>query len=140
MCYIFFTRGKRKATAASKIKALMAILGQSKENRCFPRIDFHSQIRYQLRGKPDFDNVLSNDISCGGLRFTSEKFIPTSTMVMLEINVLNRVLRPIGKVALSNPLAHSDRNQTGVKFMEFNTIERNYLRDFVNMQLGEELT
>ncbi|MBU0547842.1 MAG: PilZ domain-containing protein [Candidatus Omnitrophica bacterium] len=115
----------------------MVILGRSKENRCFPRVGFHSQIRYQLRGKPDFDNVLSNDISCGGVRFTSERFIPTSTLVMLEINVLNRVLRPIGKIAWSAPVAHSDRNQTGVEFMEFNAPERNYLRDFVNMQLGE---
>jgi len=113
----------------------MAILTNSKENRIFPRVDFHSQLRYQLRGKPEFDNVLCNDISCGGVRFTSERFIPTSTLVMLEINVLNRVLRPIGKVAWSTPVAHSDRKQTGVEFMEFNTLERNYLKDFVNMQL-----
>lgn len=114
----------------------MASLVNTKENRCFPRIDFHSQVRYQLRGKSDFDNVLSNDISCGGLRFTSDKFIPTSTLVMLEVNVLNRVLRPIGKIAWSTPVAHSDRNQTGVEFMEFNALERDYLRDFVNMQAG----
>jgi len=113
----------------------MAILERSKENRIFPRVGFHSQIRYQVRGKPDFDNVLGNDISCGGLRFTSEKFIPTSTLVMLEINVLNRILRPVGKVAWSTPLAHSDRKQTGVEFMEFDRLERNYLKDFVEMQL-----
>jgi hypothetical protein len=113
----------------------MAILERSRENRIFPRVGFHSQIRYQVRGKPDFDNVLGNDISCGGLRFTSEKFIPTSTLVMLEINVLNRVLRPVGKVAWSTPLAHSDRKQTGVEFMEFDRLERNYLKDFVEMQL-----
>lgn len=136
MCYIFFQEVCKIATVSSKQNAQMAILGKSKENRCFPRVDFHSQIRYQLRGRPDFDNVLGNDISCGGLRFTSDKFIPTSTFVMLEVNVLNRVLRPIGKVAWSTPVAHSDRNQTGVEFMEFNTLEKNYLRDFVNMQLG----
>lgn len=115
----------------------MAILLNTKENRCFPRVDFHSEARYQLRGKPDFGYVVSNDISCGGLRFTSNKFIPTSTLMMLEINVLNRVLRPVGKVSWSTPLAHSDRNQMGVEFMEFNTLERNFLRDFVNMQLGQ---
>ena len=114
----------------------MAILGQSKENRCFPRVNFNSQIRYQITGKPVYDNVLSNDISCGGVRFTCEKFIPTSTLVNLEINVLNRVLRPIGKVAWSTSLAHSDRNRMGVQFMEFNELEKNYLRDFVNMRLG----
>ena len=77
----------------------MVILAKKEEKRFSPRIDFHSQVRYQLRGKPDFDNALTSDISCGGLRFTSNRFIPTSTAVMFEINVLNRVLRPIGKVA-----------------------------------------
>ena len=140
MCYIFLQEVRDIATAASKKKALMAILARSKENRSFPRIDFHSQLRYQLRGKSDFDNVVSNDISCGGLRFTSDRFIPTSTLVMLEVNVLNRVLRPMGKVAWSTALAHSDRNQTGVEFTEFDTLEKNYLKDFVSMRLGEDLT
>ncbi|MCK9430303.1 MAG: PilZ domain-containing protein [Candidatus Omnitrophica bacterium] len=113
----------------------MAILAKAKENRIFPRVGFYSQIRYQVRGKQDFDNVLGNDISCGGLKFTSEKFIPVSTLLMLEINVLNRVLRPFGKVAWSMPLAHSDRNQTGVEFVDFDKLEKNYLKDFVNLQL-----
>ncbi|MFA5093560.1 MAG: PilZ domain-containing protein [Candidatus Omnitrophota bacterium] len=109
---------------------------KQKENRLTARLDFNAQIRYQLRGNPDFDNAISNDISCGGLRFTSSKFIPTESAVMLEINVLNRILRPIGKVAWSRPVAHSDRNQTGIKFVEFAIPEQNYLKDFINLQLG----
>lgn len=115
---------------------LMAMLLNQKENRIFSRLVFNSQVRYQLRGKPNFDNAISNDISCGGLRFTSNRFIPTATAVMLEINVLNRVLRPIGKVAWSRPVSHSQRNQTGVEFIEFNVLEKNYLKDFINMQQG----
>lgn len=114
----------------------MVVSTKREERRFFPRVDFHSQIHYQLRGKPDFENALSNDISCGGLRFTSERFIPNSTAVMLEINVLNRVLRPIGRVVWSTPLPHSNRNQLGIEFVEFNIVEKNYLKDFVNMQLS----
>ncbi|MFA6357254.1 MAG: PilZ domain-containing protein [Candidatus Omnitrophota bacterium] len=106
-----------------------------KENRCFPRVDFHSKISYQIRGKPDFNSVLSQDISCGGLRFNNDSFIPTSTPVMLEINILDRILRPVGKVAWSTPLAHSSRSQVGIEFVEFNVIEKNYLKEFVNLQL-----
>ncbi len=116
-------------------KAAMAIFTKSRENRIFPRVDFRSQIRYQIRGKPDFDNVLGNDISCGGLKFTSDKFIPVSTLLMLEINVLNRLIRPLGKVAWSTPVAHSGRQQTGVEFLEFDRLERNYLNDFVSMHV-----
>jgi len=114
----------------------MVLLQKQKENRETPRLNFRSGIRYQLRGKQDFDNGISQDISCGGLRLTNEQFIPTSTLVMLEINVLNRVLRPVGKVAWSMSLARSDRNQTGIEFVEFNGIERNYLKEYINMQIG----
>jgi Tfp pilus assembly protein PilZ len=114
----------------------MPNLARKEEMRFSPRVDFHTQLRYQLRGKPEFANAVSSDISCGGLKFTTDKFIPTSVPVMLEINVLNRVLRPIGKVAWSTPLAHSDRNQMGIEFVEFDMLEKNYLKDFVNMQLS----
>ena len=114
----------------------MAGLIKQKENRGNFRLDLRLRVRYQFRGKPAFDSGISKDISCGGLRFTADKFIPTATPVMFEINVLNRVLRPIGKVAWSMPLAHSDRNQMGIEFVEFNMLEKNYLKDFVNMQLS----
>ena len=114
----------------------MSISTRKEERRLFPRVGFHSQIRYQLRGKPDFNNALSDDISCGGLKFTGDRFIPTATPVMLEINVLNRVLRPVGRVAWSTVLPHSNRSQLGIEFVEFNMLEKNYLRDFVDMQLS----
>jgi len=113
----------------------MVLLQKQKENRSTPRLNFHSRIRYQFRGKPDFDSGISKDISCGGLRLTNEQFIPTSTLLMLEINVLNRVLRPIGKVAWSMPLAHSNRSQTGIEFVEFIGLEQDYLKDFIDMQI-----
>ncbi len=113
----------------------MAETVNKKENRCFSRIDFRSKIRYQLRGKPDFDSAITSNISYGGLRFNNDRFIPASTPLMLEIKVLNRVLRPIGKVAWSSSLGHSNRNQMGIEFIEFDKLERNYLGDFINMQL-----
>jgi len=111
----------------------MATLPQGKENRNFSRIDFHSKVRFQIRGKPDFDSALTRDISCGGLRFVNEMFLPAQTTIMLEISILNRVLRPIARVAWSNPLAHSNRSQTGVEFIEFDNLEKSYLKDFINL-------
>ena len=119
MCYIF---------------KMMDRVG-SKENRSSPRINFHSKVHYQLRGKPEFDSAVTSNISCGGMRFSNDKFIPTSTAIMLEINVLNRVLRPIGRIAWSQPVSHSNRSHMGVEFIEFDTLERNYLKEFINMQL-----
>lgn len=114
----------------------MAFLQKQKENRCLPRIDFNANIRYQIRGKPGFDNAVTKDISCGGLRFASDKFVSALTPIMLEVNILSRVLRPIARVVWSTPLPHSNRNQTGVEFIEFDMLESKYLKDFINMQLG----
>jgi hypothetical protein len=112
----------------------MMPIEKQNENRCFRRLAYRTKIHYRFRGKPDFDIGISKDISCGGLRLTSEEYIPTSTLLMLEINVLNRVLRPVGRVAWSMPLAHSNRNQTGIEFVEFDNVEKNYLKDFIDMQ------
>jgi hypothetical protein len=117
------------------IFAPMVPMDNQKENRNFPRLPFHSKIRYQFRGKPDFDSGIGKDISSGGLKLTNERFIPPETLLMLEINILNRILHPVGKVAWSMPLAHSHRNQTGIKFVEFDSLEHNYLKEFISMQL-----
>ncbi len=114
----------------------MARNEKQKENRCFPRLPFHSKIRFQFRGKPDFDSGISKDISCGGIKLTNEQFIPPETLLMLEINILNRILHPVGKVAWSMPLAHSHRNQTGIEFIEFDSLEHKYLKEFINLQLS----
>jgi Tfp pilus assembly protein PilZ len=112
------------------------ILTKKPENRVFPRVDLDSPIRFQVRGSPDFGNAVCNDISAGGLRFTSNQFVPTESALMLEIKLLERVLRPIGKVAWSAPVAHSSRNQLGVEFLEFDMLERNYLKEFINMRVA----
>ena len=112
----------------------MKPMEKQKENRCFPRLEFRTKIHFRFRGKPDFDFGVSKDISCGGLKILNEEYIPISTLLMLEINVLNRTLTPVGKVAWSQPLAHSHRNQTGIEFVEFDSAERKYLQDFIGMQ------
>jgi len=104
------------------------------DKRRFPRISLRTPVRCQIRGEHQFDNAISDNISAGGLSFVGNKFIPPSTPVMLEINVLSRILRPVGRIAWSQPLPHSDRNRLGIEFLELDTKESNYLKDFISMQ------
>ncbi|MCX5696086.1 MAG: PilZ domain-containing protein [Candidatus Omnitrophica bacterium] len=100
-----------------------------------PRIDLRAQIRYQVRGLPsEFDNVVSNNISASGVAFNTNKFLAPQTPLMLEIDVLSRVLHPIGRVAWCQPLPHCERNKLGVEFLEIDPLERNYLEDYIKMQ------
>jgi hypothetical protein len=107
------------------------------EKRQFPRILWHAPIHYQIRGRPEFNNVVSDDISSGGLRFVTDNFIPPGTLLMLEINLLSQMLRPLGKTIWSQPIPHSDRYSTGIEFQELGLKEKDYLKDFINMQLGK---
>ncbi len=104
------------------------------EKRRFRRVGLRAAIRYQVRGVPEFDNAVSEDISEGGLAFSGFKFIPPFTPVMLEINLLSKMLHPIGKITWCQALPHSDRNRLGVEFLELDSSEKSYLSNYINMQ------
>jgi len=106
------------------------------EKRHFPRIRFRAAVRYQIRGFAGFNDTLSQDLSLGGISFSNNKFIPPQTTVALEINVLSRILRTIGKVSWSSPVAHSDGYRSGVEFLDLVPEETNYLKDYIAMQSG----
>ena len=107
-----------------------------KDKRRFPRISLRAPLRYQIRGVPEFNHAICDNISSGGISFTGEQFIPTATTLMLEINVLSRILRPVGKIAWSQSLPHSDRKRLGVEFLELNHVDKNYLSDYLDMHLS----
>ncbi|MCK9604375.1 MAG: PilZ domain-containing protein [Candidatus Omnitrophica bacterium] len=109
-----------------------------KENkRRFPRVELHIPLRYQIRGRPDFNNAICEDISVNGVGFTNDRFIPPLSKLTLELNVLSRSLSPIVTVAWSSPLPHSNKYHLGVEFLELNPVEKRYLGDYVDMQRGK---
>lgn len=108
---------------------------RSEEKRRFPRLGLHTPIRYQVRGQPQFDNTISNDISLGGLSFIGNSFIPPQTPVMLEVNILSKILRAVGKISWAQSIPHSYRNRIGVEFLEMPNEEKQYLDEYLNMQL-----
>jgi len=103
------------------------------EKRYCSRIEVRTPLRYQIRGTAEFNNVISNNIGLGGVGFINNKFIAPKTFVTLEVNILSRILNPIGKIAWANPLAHSDRYQLGIEFLEFDSAEKKYLKDYIDM-------
>lgn len=107
------------------------------KERRFPRIKLSSPLRYQIRGTPEFNETVCDNISVGGMSFINHKFIAPKTPVAVEINVLSRILRPIGRIAWSLPLSHSDRYRSGVEFLEVGPRERDYLSDYIDMRLGK---
>lgn len=108
-----------------------------KEKRRFPRIPLRIPLHYQVRGTPKFNNTIINDISLGGLSFTNNEFIAPNTALTFELDILSRVLKPIGRVSWSSPLPHSDRSRLGVEFLELDPRDKNYLSDYIDMQAAK---
>lgn len=105
------------------------------EKRRYPRIKVKLPLKYQVRGSKDYDNLLTEDLSEGGLSFSNNKFIAPLTKVMLELTVLKRVLSPVGKIAWISPIRHSNRYRMGVEFEQIELPEKAYLSDYINLQL-----
>jgi len=113
------------------------MLSKLEDHRRFPRVKVQAALHYQVRGKPDFSNSIADNISLGGLRFSDHSFIAPETILMLEVNVLSRVLNPIARIAWSHPISHADKFQFGVEFIEFEHSQKKYLQDFVAMQMQQ---
>lgn len=107
-----------------------------KEKRQFERITLKAPLRYQIRGTPEFNTALTNDIGIGGIGFINDKFIAPQTRLALEVNVLSRILSSIGRVARSEPVPYSDRYKIGVEFLEINNKAKEFLSDYVDMQMN----
>ncbi len=104
------------------------------EKRRFPRIELKTPLHFQVRGTPDSINTVTDDISEGGLGFINNGFIAPQTSVALEISILSRILHPFGRIAWSQPIAHTDRYRVGIEFLEIDQKDKSFLSDFINLR------
>lgn len=107
------------------------------EKRRSQRIKINTPLCYQIRGTALYKNALCDNISAGGMSVISNDFIPLSATLMLEMNILSRTLRPIGKIARVEFLPRSNQKRLGVQFVEFAASEKNYLSDYIKLQMGQ---
>jgi len=106
------------------------------EKRKFPRVPLKVELQCQIRGINQSNRAITNDIGLGGLSFTNEGFIPTDTLLNLEIRLLSKTLSTTAKTVRVILLPFSDRYNFGVEFTDLDTKQRDYLEDYLNMRLG----
>jgi len=111
-----------------------------KEKRQHRRINVKFPIRYQIRRGGFFASGLTKDLSLSGTCLNADRFFPQGINLNLQLNILSRIIGPVGKVVWSQPLAYSNQYQMGIEFIEVNPQDKNYLSDFLslcNMELSE---
>jgi hypothetical protein len=108
-----------------------------KESRRFPRVNFSGPLRFQVRGIPDVVDTVCENISLSGIRFINNSFVTPATPVMLEMNVLSRIIRPIAKVVWSQPFHRQDKFHLGAEFLEWDPGDKKFFSDYLSMKLKQ---
>ena len=109
----------------------------TEEKRQSPRINTKCPTRYQIKRGGFFASALTEDLSLLGVRLNADRFFPLGINLKIELNILSKVINPIGRVVWSQPLSHSDRYQMGIQFIEINPQDRNFLSEYINTHVPE---
>lgn len=103
-----------------------------KEKRQFPRINAKFPLRYQIKRGGFVASALTQDISISGAKLNADRFFPLGLNLNLELNILSKIINPVGRVIWSQSLPHSDRYQMGIEFIKISPQDRNHLSDYIN--------
>ena len=112
----------------------MAVQQDEVDKRRFPRMLCKSTLRYQIRGQSQFKDVVTGDLSLGGLSFSGGSFLPLNTPLNLEISLPYKTLKSEGKVVWSSSVPHSDNYHLGVEFSNVAQKDLELLDKFLNHQ------
>ena len=89
------------------------------ERRRWPRVDVHLPIRFREVGEFSSSPIdaETQDVSEGGIKFSSDKFLPKNSKLVVNLN-LNDVssMKATVKIVWSARDAHTNMYETGVEF------------------------
>lgn len=113
--------------------------GMITEKRQSPRVKTSIPVRYrELRDGAEEVSVgmLTSDVSTGGLRFGTNKFISTACRLMLELDIptLTKPITALSKVAWIQKANAGDdcQYQVGNQFMEITKKDQEMIATYLN--------
>ncbi len=109
-------------------------MGKTPDKRIFPRVKLKLPLRYQVVNTPEAAQSVSEDISSRGVSFINGSFIAPNALVKLDLYIQSKIVSPIGRVAWSQLLPHSNRYRVGVEFTDFCEGEEKFLVDIVDLK------
>ncbi len=107
-----------------------------KEQRRSPRMKTRIPIRYkELRDGAESVAVgsLTCDVSAGGLRFTTNKFISTTCRLLLELDIPNQIkpIQAVSNVAWVQRTNVGEHYEVGNEFMEITAKDKELIAKFL---------
>lgn len=106
------------------------------EQRRFPRFHYSVPIKYRQKDEVTPTYTVTRDISIGGLKILTNRFIPRGTDMAIEIEIpRDNVINAAVNVIWSNRISHSDQYLSGVKFSEIDEVGKKNISELVSYAL-----
>ncbi len=105
------------------------------EKRKFVRV--HSSLPLHYRDYEHFVSSLSRDISEDGIRFTSNRFIPVSVKLLMDICLFHDAepIKVITEVIWVEKLSHMDLYYVGAKFVDLSETHRRLISNYLSSNI-----
>lgn len=115
----------------------------SNEKRRFPRIDIRVPLQYkELReGTQASKGALSRNLSEGGVRFNTDKFVSLACRMVIELNIPSspKPIRAISKVAWIKKLSVGEDFEIGNQFLDMSREDRSMIADYVTKSVPKNI-
>lgn len=102
------------------------------EKRKYPRLKLAFPIECEMTKNPGHSYTVTKDLSLGGAKIISEKFIPKGKVLKMKLNLIKQVFNFKTKIVWSRRERFSDRYSLGCEFIEIPEIYKNRYQNFLN--------
>jgi len=102
------------------------------ERREYPRMGISFPVECASLPQRKYFYTVSKNLSLGGVKIISYKFIPKEKLLKLDLNFIDQVLKLKVKVAWCNQERAAGRYLVGLEFVEADEMTKNSISEFLN--------
>jgi len=110
-------------------------MSTNSERRKFARLESRFPVKYKdLKGAgAESRGTISKNISEGGIRFRSDRFISLACRLVVELNLPKMVepIKAVSKITWIRKLPAGDDYEVGNQFLEIRRKDKESIRDFI---------
>jgi len=103
-----------------------------RERRQYRRVNVSFPVECKVLHQRGYFYTVSKDLSIGGARILSDKFLPKGNLIKVNINLINRVVGLKAKVAWCNKERIAERYSAGLEFLEMDERNKETLVSFLS--------
>ena len=109
------------------------------EKRKFPRIESRFPLKYKdlRRMGEEYRGTVSKNVSEGGIRFRSDRFISLACRLVVELSLpsITKPIRAVSKITWIKKLPAGDDYEVGNQFLEISREDKEVIREYVREEL-----